>query len=105
MAIDDYVVNAAWHVAAGFTLSMLDYLRGRKVYNKDARIADQRSCLQSINLILDSEVVPAADPSGETEPVLNKDSLQYAVSIAEAERHFAGNDLIPADSVLQTIKH
>ncbi|OLC27021.1 MAG: hypothetical protein AUI91_14935 [Acidobacteria bacterium 13_1_40CM_3_56_11] len=105
MAIDDYVVNAAWHVAAGFTLSMLDYLRGRKVYNKDARIEDQRSCLQSINLILDSEMVPAADPSGETKPVLNKDSLQYAVNIAEARRYFARNDLIPADSVIQNIKN
>ncbi|KYK25536.1 hypothetical protein AYK26_05885 [Euryarchaeota archaeon SM23-78] len=111
------------HFGAGVALSWADYATCRAINRKTDRVEQKKECLESIELLLDSNAAQAqpaevveieGKPVGNEEkqekktleenvsentgrPSMNKDSMQYALNVEQVKDYFIREGFVKKD--------
>jgi hypothetical protein len=96
----------AGHYGAGIVLSLADYTAYRLRSKSEDRIAQKKRCLESIETILnaqDMKNVTEETPAIPSAPKIDRESMQYALNVAEVKRYLTMEDMIKEPSIFKRL--
>ena len=104
----NWTYDMAGHYGAGIVLSLADYTAYRLRSKSEDRIAQKRRCLESIETILNAQDMKnvtgaAGAQEAPATPRIDRDSVQYALNVAEVKRYLTMEDMIREPSIFKRL--
>lgn len=105
MSLETILTDALAHAGAGVALAFADYLSSQLTNPKAARLQRKQACLQSIEILLDSETDAAPTAATVERRVVPKESVEYAEHVARVQSYLRSSGLVKLQApLMQRIK-